>query len=148
MDDQQHRKKGFIMQIPGPSFRAGGTIAPFRAVTMDTSNDNQVVQATANSIVIGIAQEGQKGAPGVAGSDTTIAAVNGDPIEVIAAVNVALVEVGSTVTRGDRLEADANGRLITSVTSGQRNIAGIALESGSASGVRIKMQVLPHQITN
>lgn len=136
------------MQIPGPSFRAGGTIVPFRAVTIDTSNDNQVVQATANSIVIGIAQEGQKGAPGVAGSDTTVAAASGDQIEVVGAVNVALVEAGGTVTRGDRLEADSNGRLITSTTSGQRNIAGIALESASGSGVRIKMQVLPHQITN
>src|SRR5580698_6433356 len=129
------------MQIPGPSFRAGGTIAPFRAVTIDTSNDNQVVQATANAIPIGIAQEGQKGAPGLAGSDTTIAAVSGDPIEVITAGNVALAEIGAAVTRGDRLEADANGRLITSVTSGQRNIAGIALESGAALGVWLRMQV-------
>ena len=115
---------------------------------MDTGNDNQVVQAGANSVVIGIAQEGQMGTPGVLGSDTTIAAVVGAPIAVIGAARVALVEIGSAVTRGDRLESDANGRLITSTTSGQRNIAGIALESGAALGIRLHMQVLPHQITN
>ncbi len=136
------------MEISGPAFRAGGTIAPCRAVTIDTSNDNQVVQAVANSVVIGIAQEGQMGPPGVLGSDTTIAAIAGAPIEVIGAARVALVEIGAAVTRGDRLEADVNGRLIKSVTSGQRNIAGIALESGAALGIRLRMQVLPHQITN
>ncbi len=133
----------------GPAFRANGTIAPCRAVVLDTTGDFLVVQAVAGSISIGIAQEGMKGPPGFLGSDTTIAAQQGDPIQVIGPGNVALAETGALVTRGDRLEADANGRLITSsgVGSGQHNVVAFALASSSGLGVKIPVLVQPHQIT-
>jgi Uncharacterized conserved protein (DUF2190) len=137
------------MDIPGPTFRAGGTISPCRAVTLDVSNDNQVVQVSSTSqFIIGIAQEGQRNAPGVLGSDNTVAANQGDQIDVRTIGRVALVEIGSAVTRGDKLVADANGRLntIAAGSPSTQYVAGIALESGSGLGVRIRMQVIPQEV--
>ena len=135
------------MQVPGASFRAGGQIGVGLFVTPDTSNDFQVVQATANSIIYGVAQEGQRYAPGLTGSDNTIAAYTGDQVEVVGIGNVALVQAGGTVTRGDPLEANSSGQAITSAISGQRWIGGFALESG-ASGAFIRMWVMPMQVTH
>ncbi len=135
------------MEIPGPAFRSGGTISPCRAVKIDVSADRQVVQATASSKCIGIAQEGQKGAPGLPGSDSAIAALAGDQLQVIGPGRVALAELGSAVTSGDDLEADGNGRLVPATTTGVHNIVARALEAGAATGMRINVFVMPHQIT-
>jgi hypothetical protein len=134
------------MQLPGPAFRAGGTIAPFRAVMLDTTADHQVLQATANASCVGIAQDAMKGTPGISGSDTAIAAVANDPITVWSVGQVAQGEAGGTVTRGDWVEADANGKLITSAGAGQHNVVGKALESATV-GVKFDVLVTLGQIT-
>jgi hypothetical protein len=134
------------MDISGPTFRAGGTIAPCRGVTLDVANDNQVVQVSATTqFIIGVSQEGSKLAPGTGGANQAVAAYQNDQIDVRGVGRVALAEIGSAVTRGDKLICDANGRFVTmTALTANQNVAGIALESGSALGVRIRMQVIPH----
>jgi hypothetical protein len=132
------------MEIPGPAWRAGGTIAPSTAVKIDVTADNQVVQAGAGDKCIGISQEGQKGAPGLIGSDTTIAAQAGDSIQVIGPCRVALAQLSGTVTRGDRLASDGSGNLVTfdPATATSPEYVGYALQSG-VSGNLIDILVLP-----
>lgn len=122
------------------SFKAGGTITPCRFVKGDTTADEQVVVAAANTdVIIGVAQEGMKRAPGLPGSDSTIAAESGDLVQVHSLGNDCLLECGGTVTRFDYLTSDSVGRGVTASTG---NIYGAqALQSGS-TGSKIRVLVL------
>jgi hypothetical protein len=122
------------------SYRANGTIAPCRFVVIDTTADERVIQASAATTeLVGISQEGQKRTPGLAGSDTTIAAEAGDSLRVHGLGNDCLLTLGGTVTRGDLLTSDANGQGITA--SAGNFVGAIALQSGT-SGVKIRVQVV------
>lgn len=128
-----------------PVFKANGTIAPSVFVKIDTSADGYVIQATDGSsshgdVAIGISQPGMKRPPGVAGSDTTIAAEAADPILVYSLGDVCLLTFGGTVTRGDYLKSDANGKGITASTTAD-NVGAIALQSGT-SGTKGLVQIV------
>ena len=123
----------------GPKFRANGTIAPAVFVKIDTTADNMVVQATAGSKISGVSQEGMKRTPGLPGSDTTIAAVAGDEIDVFGPGDVCMLTAGAAVVRGDYLKSDANGLALPTTVGGGGNFYGAeALES--ASGINVKFQ--------
>ena len=134
--------------LPGPTFRAGGTIAPFSCVKIDPTADNQVVQCSAvTDLIIGIAQEGMLGTPGLAGSDTTIAAVAGGNIQVIT-TGVAIGIASAAIVRGSRVRTTVTGQLVTlGATAGQWNVVGVALESANNAGDLIKILVNPDQVT-
>lgn len=132
---------------PGPTLKATGTIAPCTAVKGDVATDFGCLQATAaTDPVIGVSQEGQKGTPGITGSDTTIAAESGDPIQVYV-FGTALVKLGGTVAAYDYLEPTTGGAVIASATTGWRRVVGWALEDGT-SGQYVKCWVQPMQIHN
>lgn len=123
-----------------PAFRAGGDIYPSRFVMLDTTDDHQVIQATAGLRVQGISQEWTKAAP-VSGA-SALAAADLDPITVYGEGQQCLLELGGSVTRGDRLKSDANGKGVACATSGPvQNAGAIALESGSSGDLR-RVQVL------
>ena len=114
-----------------PVFRANGNIGPSLFVKIDTTADHMLLQAGSGDQPIGISQVGMKRTPGLAGSDTTIAAAQGDVCQITA---------GAAVTRGDLLKADASGR---GITAGSGDLCGaVALESASGVGVLIECQII------
>ena len=116
-----------------PKVKATGNISPSVFVVIDPTADNCVLQASANtSVILGISQEGMKNAPGLTGSNNTIAAASGDPIQVFGIGDNCLLVAGTGgYTRGDLLMAEANtGKGITR-TSG-KPYGAIALQSAAA----------------
>lgn len=122
---------------------ARGNIAPFRFVRVDTTTENGCVQAGDNTDVIGVAQGGTN-KPEVSGLITAeYAAENGQPIRVAGVGAITLVEAGATVTPGQYLKSDANGRAVPVATSGTviQNYGAIALQGGTA-GSLIRVMVV------
>lgn len=133
----------------GPSFKAGGTIAPCRIVKLSTSAEGKVLQGTANAYgCIGISGEGQNTPPGLTGSDAAVNASSGDMMHDMRTVGQeALLELGSGgATLGGKLESDSVGMGILASGTGQHNLIGYALQAGSA-GEKIRVWIMPHQIT-
>lgn len=128
----------------GPSFKAGGTIAPSRFVTISTVNAQEVLQATANAVCVGVSQEGQKVTPGLPGADDTIAAQAGDPLQVYTFGTIAKLTAGGAVTLGALLESDATGRGIVA-TGAARNVGGMALQA-AAAGEKFDCWVFPPSV--
>lgn len=137
-----------------PTFIAGGTIYPSRFVTMytalysststPTAADFTVWQATNGTAnakgdrVIGISQEGTD-----LWSSNTAATAN-EQVRIFGPGEIGLVEVGATVTAGDWVKSDANGRAITAANTGDQ-CAGLALQTGNVSGSNYtKIQVYIH----
>jgi len=120
-------------------FVAGGTINPARFVTLSTSKDQTLLQAsTAGQRVLGIAQTGTKYPPGVTGSTTVASDTDGDPIMVFLPGERAQLEAGSGGwTAGDLLKTDANGKGITAASTGQvmQWVGAIAEETVAAGDV-------------
>lgn len=117
---------------PNLQVTAGGTIAPARVVALSTTADNQVLQSASNtSPNIGIAQKGTRRAPGTGDDDGNAALIN-EQLQVWGPSCVGEGELGGTVTRGDRVTSDANGRLITTTTTGDQ-VVGFAMQSGVLS---------------
>ena len=124
-----------------PKVKANGTISPSVFVVVDPTADDAVLQASATtSVILGISQEGMRDAPGLTGSDNTIAARQGDPIQIFGIGDNCLLVAGTGgYTRGDLLMAEANtGRGITR-TSG-KPYGAIALQS-AAAGARARVVV-------
>lgn len=128
------------------SYIAGGNISPSRFVSVDANGDNTVVQAGLNDQILGISQKGTRQVP--IPSASSYAAIDGDSLLVhIDGADDVLLEYGATVTRGQRLKSDANGKGIPVATSGEaQKVGAIALQSGSAGDVRpvlVKTQIQP-----
>lgn len=105
------------------NFNAGAAIARFRIVKFGTS-DTEVVQADAvGDALIGIA-------------DSLGADAAGEPVDVIMG-GIAEVEFGGTITRGDLLTTDADGRAVAAApASGANNsVIGRAAVSGVSGDI-------------
>jgi len=116
--------------MPSYSRKAGGTIATYTFVMMDTTTEGQVVQATAGAEIYGVSQAGTRRVP-YDGLDDGNAAIAGEDINVFGPPEVGIMlRAGGTVVRGDRLKADATGRGITTVTATDE-VGAIAQGSGA-----------------
>lgn len=104
------------------NFAAAGAIAAYRAVKFGSS-DSIAAQATArNSAIFGV-------------SDSLGADAAGDPVDVIMG-GVATIEYGGTITRGDQLTSDANGKAIAAVNREYtKTIAGGAAGALTLTGI-------------
>jgi hypothetical protein len=122
------------------SKKAGGNISPCRFVKQSTTADNTVLQAGAGETVYGISQAGVRRTP-YSSLDDGYAAIAGEDLEVFGVGEVCNLELGGTVTRGDRVKSDANGKGVTSATNGDEYGA-IALVSG-VSGDLIQVELKP-----
>lgn len=125
------------------SFLAAGNIPPARFLNMPDSAGNdysaQLATVSTGQPPLGISEPADRYAPGTA-FDNLFAATAGLDVMVIQEGEEGLLETGGAVTGGDMLMPDANGRGIT-CTNG--NYYGArALESASASGTRIRVQVV------
>jgi hypothetical protein len=137
----------------GPSFTkvAGGTIQPSRFVYLDTSSTDPdgVLQATGGTIPLyGISQPGTRNAP-YSPLDDGNAALIGETIMIYGPPNKdVILELGGTVTTGDYLTADSNGKGVTqAVSSANTNwIGAVAMEAG-VSGDLIRVQLFPSYLS-
>lgn len=122
------------------SYTAGGAIAPSRFVKVGGA-DNQVIQATSGAAAIFGVTEQQVGAAGAS-------AASGDTVDVIKC-DFAYLELGDTVTRGNYLTADANGKgvPVTIVAGTPVYCGGIAEVSGVAGDI-ILVKVVQCVIAN
>lgn len=113
-----------------PNLVAGGDIRPYRAVAPTGSADNACGESNANNISMGVAGGDTKA------FDSANHAESGDPVS-LQPGNVVLIECGGTVTRGNGLKTDADGKAVEAAGSGatNQNHIGIALESGSAGAI-------------
>ena len=129
------------MSIANPSYLAKGDIIPSRFVKQDGTNDFAVIQATANDRTAGVAQDGTREAP-IPSVATNLAAKTGETLRVHGDGEDALLELGGTVTPGDRLKSDSVGRGVVIATTGSvnQNTAAVSLEGG-VSGELIRVQV-------
>lgn len=99
------------------TFKAGAaTLQEFRAVKFGSSDKHVVKSSAATDKHVGISQNA-----GVSADD---------PIEVALPGGGGKAKLGGTVTRGDALTSDANGKLITTTTAGDQVVA-----KAMASGV-------------
>lgn len=126
---------------------AGGTINVCRFVKLSTAADFTLLQAAANNEIIGVATEAAKAVP-IPSASAVVAAEVGDPIQIKKPGEVGLIELAGSVTRGGKIESDADGKGVAmAATAGIRYVGGWALESGGA-GARIKMLIWPQAVTN
>ncbi len=100
------------------TYTAGGTINPYRLVKFGGADDILLQAAAASDALIGAS--GQVGAASGEVLDVTL-------------VGVAEVTCGGSVTRGNMLTSDADGKAV--VASDGNIIAGLALKNGSANDV-------------
>lgn len=117
----------------------GGNIAPSRFVKLDTSNVGKVLQCGAGENIFGISSPTTR-RMALTGWDDGYAGVSGD-----GAMNIigpgddeALLELGGTVTHGDYLKSDADGKGVTGSTDKDR-VGAIAMQGGT-SGQLIKVK--------
>jgi len=126
-----------------PRLVAGGTIYPCRFVKFSTAADDRGLQATANDKLIGISYPNGKYSPLSDLVTDNPHAAAADPIQLLGDGEQGLLELGDTVTRGDKLKSDADGKGESVATSGTtlQQYGAIALESG-VSGDKIRVFVL------
>lgn len=96
------------------SFIAAAAIAAHRIVVFGNDDSTVVTASAATDSLIGISDLGADAA--------------GDRLDIIMD-DIAEVEYGGTITRGDPITSDANGKAITATVAGSR-IIGFAMVSG------------------
>lgn len=124
---------------------ANGNIAPSRFVKLDTSNDNRVTQCGAGERVYGISQPSVHNIALSGGGFTTpddgYAAVAGEMLNIYGPGDPGvLLEAGGTVTAGDLLKSDSNGKGVV-VASNNDFYGARALESAT-SGQLFRVEVV------
>lgn len=123
------------------SYTAGGTINPRRFIKMGAS-DGAAIQATGSAAtLIGISEQ-------VLGASTDNTCASGGTFDVIKG-DQALLELGDTVTRGQYLTADANGKGIPAViVAGTPLYVGAYAEESGVAGDHILVTLHPGVIAN
>lgn len=119
-------------QNPNLSVIATGDINPSRFVTL--SGSLHVAESNAGEVPVGVSQ------PGTKLFNSSLAAASGDVVGVFAEAQECWLLFGGTVTAGDRLKSDADGK---GVTAGATDPSGaVALESGSSGGLyRVRVEI-------
>lgn len=125
------------------SFMPNGNIAPSRFVKIDaTQVGGYCLQAGSGDKVIGISEPGVRQPP-ISGLDDGFAGIqNSNAIEVLTTNDEGWLETGGTVTFGDLLKPDANGKGVTAGSDGDF-FGAIALQSstGAAQLIRVRVQL-------
>ena len=130
--------------LTGPSLSAlvaTGSVYPSRFVKYDT--DYQVKQCEAGELPIGVSEAGAKLAPTSENYSAGTAFSAGDVVAIYGVGRTCLLELGSTVSAGDALGPDADGKGITVAT--QVNFGAIAKTAG-VSGDLIEVVVNPGEV--
>lgn len=120
------------------SMVAGGIIRPSRFVKLSTTDEGRVLEADAGNKVFGVSEEGTRKVP-LTGLDDGYAAIEGESLRVYGLGARCYLELGGTVTRGDRLKSDADGKAVTA-SADTEEYGAIAL-NGGVSGDLIRVLV-------
>ena len=123
------------MNVSLPAFSASADIACSRFVKI--SGNFTVNQCVANEVAIGVSAEGTTEAP-IPGA-STLAARTGELLRVFGQDEVAVIEVGASVTAGGFVKPDANGRAIPAVANDR--YSGQVLRSQSTVGGKTEILV-------
>ena len=125
------------------SFRASANISPSRFVKI--SGEHTVAAAGDNEEIIGVAQEGSNKAPLADYVSTVYAAEKDQQLSVYSVGEICLVEAGGTISAGQLLKSDSQGRAVAIATSGTtiQNYGAIALQAATAAGQKIRVLVVP-----
>ncbi len=123
-----------------PVYRANGTIAPASFAAADTSGPNLAVQAINGSLpIIGVVGDPQKRAPGLAGSDSAVAAELGDAVRIYSLGQVCTITLAGSVIAGQLLMPGNSAGGAVTATSG--NYYGARATQSGGSGARVQCQV-------
>lgn len=116
---------------------AGGDIAPARFVKLHTT-EGQAVQCGAGEAIFGISQPSTRRLA-LAGWDDGFAAKSGENVNIIGpGDDEGLLELGGTVTVGQYLKSDADGKGVAATTD-KDFVGAQALQSGTSGKlVRVK----------
>ena len=121
------------------SYVAAGNISPSRFVKYDSAVGKVVANATATTLPTGVSGEWTRNTP-LTGYDDGYHAISGENCRVYCDNEECWLELGGTVTYGDKLIASTAGVGITSVTD-KDAYGAIALQSG-VSGQLIRVKVI------
>lgn len=112
------------------SFQAAAAIAAYTLVKHATADDQVQAAAAATDLVIGATQD--------------VAPALGERVDV-AITGITYITAGAAITRGARLMSDASGRVITAAAAAGSNVntIGVALESATAAGDVIRVNLIP-----
>ncbi len=135
--------------MSGPSFTrvAGGNIKPSRFVTISTTVRGRVTQTTTGAQIHGISQEGTRNTP-YSSLDDGYAAIAGENIRIYGPPNKdVLLVIGGTVTAGDRLKSDTDGKGVVTITN-LEEYGAIAMVDGVLNDVIPVQCVGPSQISS
>ena len=127
------------MSRDNPQYIANDDINVSRFVTPVLTADYRVVEADANSTIVGISQGGARDTP--LPSASTLAAASGDQLQVHGDGEICRLLLGGTVAHGDDLKSDSDGKgVVIAAGTTTQEIGAKALEAGS-SGDLILVQV-------
>lgn len=133
------------MPRTAPELVAGGDIRPFRFIKIDSTPgaSHTGLEADANDELIGVCGGETNYAPLSGIITTNLHAKAGQPIKLHGDGEETLLELGDTVTQGQKLKSDNDGLgvPIASIGTTLQRYGAIALENGAA-GERIRVQVL------
>lgn len=113
-----------------PALKANGTIRRARFVKIDTTGDNECLEADANDAIIGISADSAQDAPIPSASEN--AAEAGDMLHINTIGTVGLLEAGSGGwTPGAEIKSDADGKGVLVATTGTtiQEIGAIGIET-------------------
>jgi len=127
---------------------ANGNIAPSRFVKIDTTAEGKVLQAGAGDKTYGVSEPGVRNVP-YGALDDGFAAIAGENLRIFGPgpdKDIPL-ELGGTVTQGDRLKSDANGKGVVTVTN-LDEWGAVAMKSGVSGEIIPVQPVYPSQISS
>lgn len=111
-------------------FQAAAAIATYTLVKHAAADDQVQAAASGADLVIGATQD--------------VAPALGERVDV-AITGITYITAGAAITRGSRLMSDASGRVITAAAAAGSNVntIGVALESATAAGDVIRVNLIP-----
>lgn len=124
------------MSFENVSYTSGGNISPSRFVAISSGVDYTAIQCDASKEPVGISQKWLET------YNATYHATSGRPVSVLGVGATAFLELGGTVSAGDFLKSDADGKGVKASTtlSSHQSVGGRALTNGY-SGELIEVRV-------
>ncbi len=123
---------------------ASGNISPSRFLILTTSADGKVTQAGAGEKVYGISGPWTRNTP-YSSLEDGYHAIAGENVLVYGIGEKCMLELGGTVSPGDRLKSDSNGKAVATTTN-LDEFGAVAMMAGT-SGKLIEVEVVLGQIS-
>lgn len=123
------------------TYLASGNISPARFVKQDTTADGKALQCGAGDRISGVSQQGTRRLD-LGGLNDGYCAVAGTQFEAAQMGERVPLQLGGTVTVGDRLKSDSTGRGVVTTTD-QDEYGAIAEQAGTVDQI-VEVFVQPY----